>query len=740
MIKRPVIWMPVISIAIIFFIGRNYPVTTLESEQQTKQKAIVYGVVADSGGFTGDNAVIEDATVVINNKSYNENRLILYRTGNELKAGNHIEASGVLMPLQKPTVFGQFDEYDYYKSKGINAKFYSENLIITDDSIKPIRGFLDTIRNNTVSVYRSLYPERESGIIAAMLLGDKSLLEEDIEDVYKRNGISHILAISGLHISVIGYSVYSLLRRLHTSIILSSVSAIMIILVYGVLTDFSISTERAVIMLVLFLLSKPLGRSYDAKTAISLAAFISLIRNPMNLWQAGFQLSYSAVIGILYLYPQLKHFSTFVETRISDNKVIKKISDMLLLSLSVQIATFPFVIYHFHEYHVYSLFINLLILPLMSLLFSLIILSGITACISMPVARIISGGAYYILKSIEEICNISENLPFHTILIGNDEIPGALLICTAFTVLLIMGIRKAAYVSTILILLSVMVIKFTDTDLIGIIDVGQGDCTVIELPDDINIMYDGGSQDIKNVGKYRIVPYLKYRGIETIDYCFISHTDIDHISGIYEILEAMQPIASASGKIAYKGNIMIKRLVLAEGESDTAKEIIKLATEKGIEILYMSSGDIIGNEDFMIRCISPDINDTYEDINDASMVVEVADKYNSILLTGDISSRVEKKLLESEVLHRYNIVKIAHHGSKYSSSEEFIKKISNENTAFYVSCSKTNRYGHPSNEVIDIIAKHGQFYGITAKDGGMFINSKHENPDIQTMIDNKLSK
>ena len=228
---------------------------------------------------------------------------------------------------------------------------------------------------------------------------------------------------------------------------------------------------------------------------------------------------------------------------------------------------------------------------------------------------------------------------------------------------------------------------------VNFLDVGQGDGIAIRTHDAF-ITVDGGSSDVKNVGKYRIIPFIKYKGIRAIDYAIISHLDNDHVSGGRELLEQ-----SDNGGIKVR-NIVLPKLL---NKDDEYVEMEKLAHAMGVEVLYLKNGDSIEAGPLKIKCINPDIKNQMDDRNDNSTVLDVKYKNFSMLLTGDISSEVENNI-EKNLAQKYTVLKVPHHGSRFSSSENMLSKI--EPKYSVISCGEGNSYGHPHIETIDRLNMH----------------------------------
>ena len=244
---------------------------------------------------------------------------------------------------------------------------------------------------------------------------------------------------------------------------------------------------------------------------------------------------------------------------------------------------------------------------------------------------------------------------------------------------------------------------------ITFINVGQGDGILIHGDNGTKVMVDGGSTSEKQVAKNCIVPYLKAEGIGTIDYSIITHTDKDHISGILEILENNN-----------SNRIRIKNLVMPDinMKDDTYNELIEKAKLKKINVLYIKKGDTLSLGKTKIKCIYPETTTTASDKNDYCTVLSVKNKTSKILLTGDISKEIEEKI-KDDIEENYTVLKVAHHGSNYSSSEKFLKKVNPKYSI--ISVGKNNSYGHPGNETMERLRKQGGVIYRTDEKGGITI-------------------
>ncbi len=649
---------------------------------------------------------IKKCKVLLKDNYYLCKQILIYISSNyKIKLGQEISVTGEINKFQKPRNLGQFDEYLFYKTQDIEYKIFGEDLKIIDYQYSIFNNTLTKIKQIFKDSYQKILNEKDAGTVMAMNFGDKSGLELDIKELYQKNGIIHILAISGQHITLIGMSIYIILKYLGVNIYISSAIAIPATYAYGQLTDLSVSTNRAVIMLIIALIANILGRTYDILSAISLSALIILAQQPMQIYNAGFLLSYGAVVGIVVINPIL---TSYIKSK---NIILKA----FILSLSVNIIIFPIIIYFYYEFPLYSIFLNLIVNPLMTLLVPLSLIGGIIAVINTFCGQIIIGSVHYILEIYEYLCKIFSKLPASNIVIGKPHIAQVLI----YYLIVILFIVLAKYINKkavlfILIFLSVILIKNNNKGLeITFLDVGQGDAIFIKTFSK-TFLVDCGSSQIKQLGKYRILPFLKAKAVDKIDNVIISHMDTDHISGIIELI----PLIKID--TIY---IPITNLI-----DDQYTDIINLAKEYSIEIKQIERGDIINDKEITIECLHPFEGFIAKDKNEYSTVLSIQINEFKGLLVGDLEENQEKILIPN--LSSFTLLKVGHHGSKTSTSKSFLDKVNP--TFSIISCGINNRYNHPSKEIVDRLENNGTIILETDVDGGVTVITDGNTIDINT--------
>ena len=674
------------------------------------------------------------------------------------KIGEKIILTGKFRHFESATNPGQFDSKNYYYSKNIYGKLTNVSILFRGAKYNYVLEGLFRLRETLKKHIYSLYSDKEASILCDLLLGDKSEIEADIKSLYQRNGISHILSISGLHISIIGMGLYSLLKKIRIPIKVSAFISMSFMIFYCLLTGMSISAVRAVTMFLLRLLGEMLGRTYDSLTSTALAGIALIIISPSNISSTSYLLSFSAIMGITCLSPAILRLvkdyyvlnikrpelyiapSRFPFIKEKIKLCLSYFGSMFISSLSITLTTLPISLYYFYEVPVYGVFLNLIILPFMGLLLILGLLSMATGSL-LPVNLLVS----FILSFYEAVLRIGDKLPFNTWNPGRPKTWQ--IICYYLVWLLIILYKKyrdvifikagrlafmtklpVTIISLCLMVYIMQIPRLHNTTLI-FLDVGQGDAIIMHTTSGETFLFDGGSSSKPSVGKNIIKPALKYYGLSRIDSLFISHPDSDHCNGAIEILENSE-----------LWRIKVCRIVLPDCNlPDDNSNMKKLLSYKN-KLCYVSAGSRVQTKSLEMTCLSPQKNSCLPDMNESSEVfyVSLHNFHNlhvpAILLTGDIENEAElsmsKKLDELNSSNSPLILKVAHHGSRYSTSSSFL------NTAkpiySIISVGKDNKYSHPHAETLERLSNAGSKSLRTDVCGSIILSYKRSFLEIST--------
>lgn len=654
--------------------------------------------------------------------------------------GSRVRISGSFLLYTEATNIGQFDARNYYAARKIYGQVKKAAIVYTEPPNIIGRGkeCLWQLRRHLAESFLEVYGEENGALLAAMLLGERTFLSEETQSLYKAAGALHVIAVSGLHISLLGLGLYRLLRRIFASQAPAAVISVLCMAAYVFLVGNPPSAVRAFIMFAMGLLAGYWKRTLDTPTALSLSAAIILMGNPFYIGQSSFLLSFLAILAISVFQPALNeclalinpyHFplSRLLGSRrawglhlLDPQKVpgvchvlLKKVGNGLQSSFSVWIVTLPVQLFFFSEVSLFGIFFNLLIIPLMGV----ILLLGIAGLFLKEISHLfafLTGSAFTDLEiTVISICRYAEGIFFAIIKAGGSladrlsfamwtpgkPVYGKMLL--AFCLLLLFCLlgnlsengrtfpeKFWKYRLGILLGVILLLAGYPAHNLqITFLDVGQGDGICMELPDGRVYLMDGGSSDVSKVGNYRLVPFLKAKGIRKIDAVFLSHGDTDHINGIAELLEEKQ--------------IFIDCVCLPAGaEQEEFAEIKDLARARNISVRTIQAGDFWENNGTKFWCLNP--ADVTESGNAASVVLYMEYQNFSMLLTGDLEGEGEKSvaaLLRSNAITGISVLKVAHHGSKNSTQEEFLRQCSP--AVAVISCGERNTYGHPHKETLE---------------------------------------
>ncbi|NLK21533.1 MAG: DNA internalization-related competence protein ComEC/Rec2 [Epulopiscium sp.] len=683
----------------------------------------VKGVIEDIKD-TGDgqiSCIIKSSEILCKNKIHVKPiKIKLYtKLNSKIEYGNIVQVDGKIMafePLRNP---GGWNEVLYMKTQGIDYKMFGDLISIKPDR-KNFRSYLQQLRGRFFQVYDKLLPFEQSSIIKAMIIGEKSTLGKEQKLIYQQAGISHILAISGLHISIIALFLWWIFKALRAPAIVSTISIVSFLWIYCVFTGFGVSTVRAVLMITLTLSSKIIRRSYDVHTSIVLAAFIILIKQPLYLWNAGFQLSFAAVLGLIFLGPLFNRIFWIPE----------KIRKILSPSMGAGLATLPIVAYHFYYISLIGFILNLIIVPLSTFVVGFGFLGGVVGLFWIQGARFIIGIVYYILCFYEYIAKLFIRIPHSNLITGATSLWQIFVYYTTIFVPILYFYYKREYNLNkkilgrfgiiCLLLWGTFLFKNNKFEVV-FLDVGQGDSAVIHTENNKNLLIDGGDKGCQKV----ILPYLHYKGITSLDGVFLSHPDKDHLAGLVDILDYID----------------IKKIYVSvenDGKDKMYHQFISKAKSLDIPCYFLKKGEEISIDKIHLICLYPQDNHMKKDgggWNKVSMVFQIQYGTHTFLFTGDIEKEQENNILRLYKPIQTDFLKVPHHGSKTSSTEDFIRWCNPQNAI--ISCSKNNRYSHPHKEVIERLSKNNINTITTSNNGAVMITSNGKEYAINTMIQNR---
>ncbi len=647
----------------------------------------------------------------LKNNSTNDSKIMVYdKQHRDISIGQTVTLRGKTGSFQKARNPGNFDQLRYYAQQNIYGVIWCEDILKIEGEENCFKESLYQLKIQCKANICQIMGDKNGAILSAMLLGDKNNIDADVKEVYQKNGIGHILAISGLHISFLGLGVYHMIRKTGLGYVGSGLLAGILLSIYILMIGYSVSAVRAFIMLLFRIGADVSGRVYDGLTALCVAATVTVGMQPQAFVDAGFLLSYGAILGIMFVLPAMERMF----------RVRWKIITGCYASMAVNIILFPIILFFYYEFSVYSIFTNLLVIPLMSVVIGLGMLGSIGSFFSWSIGKLFLNVCNVVLDLFELITRTSSKLPFSRAVVGQPDLWKLIFYYLVLFVLLVgvfhckkrKGIRRMRWIfcGSFVLLIFLMAYKPRGDLSITMLDVGQGDSTFLRGPEGNTYLIDGGSSDVSQVAKYRLEPFLKSQGVGELDYVFVTHGDTDHYNGIAEMLERQDV------------GVKLKHLVFPCNwkQDEDLVSLAQLGQKQGVAVLVMQANERIQEGELQILCIQPTLQDGNLKGNGGSLVLEVHYREISLLCTGDVELEGEA-ILTQRIQGSFTILKVAHHGSKSSSTEKFLEVVRPK--IALISAGEDNAYGHPHEETLMRLLDRGCKIFTTIKNGAITIET-----------------
>ncbi len=622
-----------------------------------------------------------------------------------------LSVRGSIREFDIPRNEGQFNQRQYYKCRGIMGQLIADEIccVKIPQGIHLWRECLYLLRARMCRVYEVCLPETSAGMMAAMVTGEKALLDADIRSMFQRAGFSHILAISGMHTSLIGMGIYRLLRKGRCTYICRCVMTAGFLILYGTMIGWGVSARRAIGMFGIYLLAQYLGKGYDLWSSLSVMAVVLLADNPFLTGDMGFRFSFVAVAAVAVSGDML---SEDIDRSTPERE--RQWFHPVWMAVLLQLFTLPLVAYSYYELPVYALLLNLLLIPYAGLAVRCGLLGGLVGIGWCTAARVLLVPCRIVASVYIWACGSIGRLPYASLICGRPSHGQILAYYLLLAAALLLGknrdrgkyrlMRMLPVVSLCLVMVLMLPSRGQRGFEISYLDVGQGDGAMIRTASGTVCFVDGGSTDVTGVGTYRILPFLKSKGIRAVDYWLISHADEDHVNGFYEVLEAGYDVRC----------VVITNYM---PDSQAKQKLLRTVECYGVPLVQVKAGQTLyldrtghrqkGTQERTasecLRILAPVRQLT--DSNAACLVCLYEDAHVKALFTGDIGAEEERELLERGLAQPVDLYKAAHHGSRYSNTEEYVTMLAPRLSV--ISCARRNRYGHPAQEAIDHIRASG---------------------------------
>ena len=663
--------------------------------------------------YKDDKSIISATAVVIKGPSegeYNYKYTVKARTGKYknkkfivyinkknkklLEYGDLIEIKGEYSAPEVARNYKGFDYSQYLKTLNIYGTIkVEESKIINKNQLSPILISINNIKEKMIDNANRNMPKRTANLLLGILIGERDNIQEDIIESFRTANLSHILAVSGAHTSYI-------ISKSKTPKRIGYIITIINLLIFIIITGASYSVVRACIMAIVVIGAKICYRKENFFTSICISLIIILIQNPFAINDIGLKLSFMGTAGIVIFNKSITNF--FIKLKIK-----QKIAEALSVTFSAQLMIMPITILNFNTISLTFFISNILASPLLGIIIIFGFISIFISSILNPISKILFLILHIFLELLILVSKVTEKIPGSSILVKTPNILFAIVyyILILFfnyffvikqnptrrfhkkiiKIITIKNIKNAfkviAVVFLIMLLLTRIVRIINPTLKIYFIDVGQGDSTLIVTPKNKKILIDGGE------GKTNVLfQYLLDRRINKIDYIIISHFDSDHCNGLIEIIEKMR----------------VENIVMSKQskESEEYKKILEIIKQKNIKVSSVKAEDkIIIEKNLYTKILNPAEKFEFQDLNNNAIVAQLVYKNFSMLFTGDIEKAEENLAKKYKNELKSTILKVAHHGSKTSTSEEFLKYV--EPQIALIGVGENNKFGHPNQITIE---------------------------------------
>ena len=620
-------------------------------------------------------------TLIIKEKNKTEKILVnYYEKIDKINLGDKVKIKGTLKLPSKNTVPNLFNYRTYLNNNNI---YY----ILTASEITKIKNNTKILTHYKNKLQKYINRKKAHTYLNIFILSNKNDLDKEVLNSYQTNGLSHLFSISGMHITLLLGTILKLLDKVSYNRYYKYILLIIILIIYMYLTDFTPSILRSGIMFILLTLNKLFNFKIKTKNIIMLTFIIIVLINPYYIYNLGFQLSYLiSFYLIIFAHIINKHKNYF-----------KK---LFITSLISFLVSFPIIISNYYQVNLLSILINLLFVPIIS--YIVLPLAFIT--LILPTDSLL-------ILTMDILEGISLSLTNINYLLLELPKPSIYLIIIYYAIITLLLINKKCFISLLTtIFIHKISINFNPNMEILFLDVSQGDSILLHYPHNkYNILIDTGGNYNYEISKNIIIPYLKSKGINKIDYLILTHGDYDHMGESINLIE----------------NFKVEKVIFNCGEfNDLEKELIKVLEKKKIK--YYSCIKELNIDNSKLYFLQ---TKEYDNENDNSNVIYTKLSGYKFMFMGDASSITTEK----EILNKYNlpdidVLKVGHHGSRTSSSKDFINEINPKYSI--ISVGKNNRYGHPNKEVLNNL-ENSKIYR-TDQDGSIMFKIKNNKLKIET--------
>ncbi len=646
--------------------------------------------------------------------------------------GEQLRADGFVYRPREPGNFGAFNYRDYLERRGIHCLMTVMGpehirIVASEGGRVSLMGLALESKSTLWQVADATLDPRQSAVLGGMLFGSRDRIDRATNDIFAETGVAHVLCVSGLHVGFVLAGVFlvaaafGLPRRAYLLILVP------VLTFYAVMTGLGPAVFRASVMAVLVLAAALLGRERDWPTALALAAGLLLLINPLYIHELGFQLSFAATWGILYLGPLL---GEFFRIRFS---LPHWMAIPLQVTMAAQLATMPLLVYHFNLISFIAPLANLLLVPLVGV----IMLAGFTGCVAglifLPAAELINASTGALIDLFLALAGLLNGIPGGAAYVATPPwlaVPlwylGLVLVVeTVRGRIKLPGINRLGKIGPMVagvLLMLVLIWPWSGTGgrmQVHFLDVGQGDSILVRFPGGKAMLVDTGGRpgepdEVRMTGDAVVVPYLHNLGINRLNALVITHPHEDHAGGVPAVLEKLK----------------VDALVITDAPG--YDDIIALAESFRVPVYRTGTGQTLQLDEMVdVLVLAPGRGDAVTGLssNDASLVLRLDYRDSSFLLTGDIEEQAQQLLLASGAELQSDVFKVPHHGSRFY-EPRFFNEVAPDFAVIQV--GENNRFSHPAAVTIETLMSTDTMVLRTDRHGAVLITTQGESFKVQT--------
>lgn len=637
----------------------------------------------------------------------------------KLRAGDKVKVSAQVLPSRDFRNFGVKRLANLRKNQNIHNHAISKSVLLVETEKErgfSLSGLISAVRLKLIQKIEDHFSSadknalsREGAVLEALLLGERGRMDGETTSALQRSGLFHLIAISGAHVAILSFLIFTAFRFLRMPKRLSYLLLILLLLFYAFLVEGRASVFRAVIMALAYLIGKLLWKNVSLLNTISFSAFFLLLANPFYLFDMGFELTFAATYSIILFYPRVLNFMP---------KLPLKMSEFFVLSLTAQLGVLPFLVNSFHRVTFSAILLNFAAIPLAGLVMALgFFFLGLSLASSF-LAHGLALGIAHLIRFFLAVARLFDPLPVFSYRIPTPHLATIISYFLFLVLLLLRPKSKAqkpliflAFALSLVILISYPFPASSSGNLtVTFLDVGQGDSILVEFPGRKKMLIDGGGtpDDSFDIGEQVVSPFLWSKGIKQIDYLVLTHAHPDHMNGLKAVAENFK-IMNFWEAFSPRESPAYTMLQNNLGSSVRKQRIFRgfVHQEGAVKLEALHPEDGLPHE--------------REASNEEALVFRLSLGEQSFLLTADIGVQAESEIMEKNLAIKAQVLKSPHHGSRTSSSKDFLEAVGPQ--VVVITAGRANIYGVPHPEILERYRRLGVRILRTDEDGAVEISA-----------------